>query len=104
MAIFILTLASFFEVVTMVNLEKSKGLKILKYTILAVIFQLISVYLLSIGTLYVSLNVAYAMWTGLGIVGTFLYGRLFLHDKANYQEYLCIFLIIIGLVGLKMFA
>ena len=104
MAIFILTLASLFEVITMVNLEKSKGLKIIKYTLLAVIFQLISVYLLSIGTLYVSLNVAYAMWTGLGIVGTFIYGKLFLNDKTNYQEYLCILLIIIGLIGLKMFS
>lgn len=104
MAVFILTLASMFEVVTMVNLEKSKGLKVFKYTILAVIFQLISVYLLSIGTTYVALNIAYAMWTGLGIVGTFLYGKIFLKDQAGYQEYLCILLIICGLVGLNMFS
>ena len=48
------------------------------------------------------LGTAYAVWTGIGAVGTVLLGIFFLGDLADLPRLLCIGLILAGIVGLKL--
>ena len=46
---------------------------------------------------------AYAMWTGMGIVGTTLLGIFLFNEKLSVPQVLCVILIVVGIVGLKIF-
>src|SRR5262245_56596989 len=45
---------------------------------------------------------AYAVWTGIGAVGTFLIGVLFFKEPAEVMRFVCVGMIIAGIVGLKL--
>jgi quaternary ammonium compound-resistance protein SugE len=47
---------------------------------------------------------AYAVWTGIGAVGTFLLGILLLNEPAQVGRFVCVGLIIAGILGLKFFS
>ena len=48
------------------------------------------------------IGTAYAMWTGFGIVGTYVLGVLMFNEKISLPQVICIVLIISGIVGLKL--
>jgi quaternary ammonium compound-resistance protein SugE len=50
----------------------------------------------------IPIGTAYAVWTGLGAVGTFLIGVMFFGDSATLARFFFIGLIVIGIVGLKL--
>ena len=50
----------------------------------------------------ISMGTAYAVWTGIGAVGTFIAGILMFKDPATIMRILSVTLIVIGLVGLKL--
>lgn len=60
-----------------------------------------SIYLLSVSLRTLPIGTAYAVWTGIGAVGTALIGILFLGDSSAPLRLLCIAVIICGVVGLK---
>lgn len=47
---------------------------------------------------------AYAVWTGIGTIGTVLLGILLFQDAVNAPRLLCLGLILVGIVGLKIFS
>ncbi len=49
----------------------------------------------------IPIGTAYAVWTGIGAVGTFLIGIIFFKDPANFLRVFSAGLIILGVVGLK---
>ncbi len=51
----------------------------------------------------IPIGTAYAVWTGIGAVGTLLIGIFLFHDSANLMRLLSAFLIITGIIGLKLF-
>ncbi|WP_412850675.1 DMT family transporter [Chryseobacterium sp. PMSZPI] len=51
----------------------------------------------------IPIGTAYAVWTGIGAVGTLLVGILFFQDSASIFRLLSAFLIVVGIVGLKLF-
>ncbi|MGR3857609.1 DMT family transporter [Chryseobacterium indologenes] len=51
----------------------------------------------------ISIGTAYAVWTGIGAVGTLLVGVLFFQDSASILRLLSALLIVVGIVGLKLF-
>ena len=59
-------------------------------------------YLLLLAQRTIPMGTAYAVWTGIGAVGTFMLGILFFGDAATLARFFFIGLIIIGIVGLKM--
>lgn len=67
-----------------------------------VIFSLASAYLLSMAMKEIPMGTAYAVWTGIGIVGTFAVGALFLGDAVSPPKLIFTALILVGLVGLKL--
>ena len=68
----------------------------------AIVCMAASGTLLLIAQRTIPIGTAYAVWTGLGAVGTFLIGILFFGDSATLARFFFIGLIIIGILGLKL--
>ena len=72
----------------------------------AILFSLASMalsgYFLYLAQKSIPIGTAYVVWTGLGATGTVLIGIAFFHDPASFARLLCVFMIIAGVVGLKM--
>ncbi len=60
-----------------------------------------SIYLLSRSLTGLPLGTAYAVWTGIGAVGTVIAGIVLFGDSRSIARLLCLFLIVAGIVGLK---
>lgn len=60
-----------------------------------------SMYLLSLATRTIPVGTAYAVWVGIGAVGTAAYGMLMLGEDRSVARMACFGLIIMGIVGLK---
>ena len=50
----------------------------------------------------IPMGTAYAVWTGIGAAGTFTVGILFFSDSASVLRLMSVFLIIVGVIGLKL--
>jgi len=69
---------------------------------IAVVFMAISGLLLWLAQKHIPLGTSYAVWTGIGAVGTFLVGVVFYGDATSLGRYLGIILIIAGVASLKL--
>ncbi len=65
-------------------------------------FILGSVYLLGLALRSLPLGTAYTVWTGIGAVGTVVFGILAFGESADLRRLACIGLILAGIVGLKL--
>lgn len=102
MAWFYLLLAGLFEVVWAIELKYTQGFTKLYPTIITLVAMLISFLLLSQSLKTLPIGTAYAVWTGIGAVGTVIYGLFFLGEPATFIRLLCIGLIIVAIIGLKL--
>jgi quaternary ammonium compound-resistance protein SugE len=66
------------------------------------VFIALSMYLLSLATRSIPAGTAYAVWVGIGAVGTAVYGMVVLGEDSSVLRLLCFGLIIAGIVGLKL--
>lgn len=64
--------------------------------------MLLSFWFLQIAMRTLPLGTSYAIWTGIGAVGTAVYGMVFLHESRSMPQIVCIILIICGIVGLNL--
>ena len=100
MAWLTLVAAGLFEIGWAVGLKAANGRPlILAATIVAMV---ISVALLYLAMRDLPLGTAYAVWTGIGAVGTVLVGILAFGESADAVRLLCIGLIVAGIAGLKV--
>lgn len=97
-----LILAGLFETFWAVALKLSQGFSRPVPAALTVIGMAISFYLLSRALESIPLGMGYAIWTGIGIVGTFIISVAFLHDSMNLGQGICIVLILAGILGLRL--
>ncbi|WP_412064970.1 quaternary ammonium compound efflux SMR transporter SugE [Rhizobium sp. SYY.PMSO] len=104
MAWFLLFLAGLFEIGWAVGLKYTDGFTRPTPTVLTVISMIMSVVLLGLAVKTLPMGTAYAVWTGIGTVGTVLLGIVLLGDPANLVRVFCIGLIIAGIAGLKLTA
>lgn len=104
MAWFLLFLAGLFEIGWAVGLKYTDGFTRLVPTVLTVISMIISIVLLGLAIKTLPMGTAYAVWTGIGTVGTVLFGIWLLGDPATPVRLLCIGLIVAGIAGLKLAA
>lgn len=82
-------------------MKSSNGFTKLIPSIITVVGLIASMGLLALALRKLPLSVAYAVWTGIGIVGSTLVGILFFHEPVNVVKIICIVLIAGGIVGLK---
>ena len=69
---------------------------------IAVVCLVISGLLLWFAQKYIPIGTSYAVWTGIGTVGTFLIGIFFYGDPASLGRYLGVALIVAGIATLKL--
>jgi quaternary ammonium compound-resistance protein SugE len=98
----ILVLAGLFEIGWAVGLKSTAGFTRLWPTVFTVLSMAISFGLLGLALKSLPLGTAYAVWVGVGAVGTALVGMLVLGEAANAGRLLSLALIVAGIVGLKL--
>jgi quaternary ammonium compound-resistance protein SugE len=97
-----LLLAGFFEICFTIALKYSQGFARLVPSIITVIFIVLSFFSVSQAMKTIPIGTAYAVWAGIGAAGTVLCGILFFGDSYHIVRLISIFLIIIGIIGLKL--
>lgn len=100
----LLVVAGLFEVAWAVGLKYTDGFSKPMPTVLTVGAMLASIGLLGLAMKHLPVGTAYAVWTGIGTVGTVLLGIVLLGDSASPVRLGCIALIILGIAGLKLTA
>ena len=100
----ILGIAGLFECFWATFMKLSEGFTHVGYTILTVIGMIASMALLAHATKTLPLGTAYAIWTGIGAVGSVVVGILLFKEPATAARIFFAALIIVGLVGLKITA
>jgi|UniRef100_UPI00404AA880 quaternary ammonium compound-resistance protein SugE len=100
----ILLVAAGFEIVWALGLKSTHGFTRLWPSIGVIAAMVISMWLLSLATRELPIGTAYAVWTGIGAVGTAIAGVLYFNESASALRLLCIVLIIAGVAGLKFLA
>ncbi|MDX7759218.1 quaternary ammonium compound efflux SMR transporter SugE [Aeromonas hydrophila] len=97
----LLLLAGLFEVAWAIGLKYTDGFSRPLPALLTLIAMGVSVLLLAMAVKQLPLGTAYAVWTGIGAVGTVLMGIWLFNEPATLARVLCLLLIIGGILGLK---
>ncbi|MEU1285749.1 SMR family transporter [Kitasatospora sp. NPDC005856] len=102
MAWLVLLLSGFLETVWAVALESSKGFTRLVPSLVFGIALLFSMGGLAYAMRTIPIGTGYAVWVGIGAVGTAVYGMAVLGDPVTMARIGCLLLIVSGVVGLKV--
>lgn len=98
----ILFLAGLFEIAWAVGLKYTEGFTRLVPTSLTIIAMAISVGLLGMAMKSLPLGTAYAIWTGIGAVGTVIAGIILFGESVSLFRLGSVLLIFAGIIGLKL--
>ena len=98
----VLLAAGLFEVGWAVGLKYTHGFTRLYPSLLTVVAMVVSVWLLAVAVRSLPVGTAYAVWTGVGTVGTTIVGMWLFGEPASAARLACIGLIVAGILGLKL--
>lgn len=98
----ILLLAGFFEIAWAIGLKYTEGFTRVTPTVLTLALLAVSVYLLSIALRTLPVGTGYAVWTGIGVVGTTVLGIILFDEPRGLLRIASIALILVGLVGVRL--
>lgn len=101
MAWFILIIAGMFETVWAIALKYSEGFTRLWPSLLTAGAMALSVYLLAVALKSLPLGTAYTVWTGIGAVGTVIYGIIVFSESKDFLKILFVLMIVGGIIGLR---
>ena len=101
---FILFIAGIFETAWAIGMKYSNGFTKLWPSVFTVICILISMGLLSLSLKWLPVGTAYAVWTGIGAIGTAILGIILFGESKEFIRLFFIFLIVVGLIGLKVYS
>ena len=102
MAWFYLLIAGLFEILWALGLKYSNGFTNLTVSVFTVIGMILSFYFLSLALKNIPLGTAYAVWTGIGTLGTVIFGIILFKEPITALRLACILLIFVGITGLKL--
>lgn len=97
-----LTIAGFFEISWAIGLKYSYGFTKITPSILTILGMIASFYFLSLALKQLPLGTAYAIWTGIGTIGTVILGIILFKEPVSFIRITCILLIVSGIIGLKI--
>jgi len=97
-----LTVAGLFEIGWAIGLKYSYGFSRPVASLLTVAAMVMSVWLLSLAMKSIPVGTAYAVWTGIGAVGVAILGMVLFGESREVARLVCLFLIIVGILGLKL--
>lgn len=102
MAWFLLFIAGLLEIVWAFAMKQSEGFTRLWPSVITLGAMVVSFTLLSWSMRTLPLGTAYTVWTGIGAVGAFIVGIVYLGEAANVMRILAAVLIVAGLVLMKL--
>ena len=98
----VLVLAGLFEIAWAVGLKYTDGFTRLWPSVATAIALVLSMTLLGLAVRTLPLGTAYAVWTGIGAIGTVVLGVLLFDEPASFARIFCVGLILAGIIGLKL--
>jgi len=96
-----LFIAGLFEAAWAIGLKYTEGFTRLYPSIFTLACMFLSFYFLSQALKTLPIGTGYAVWTGIGIIGTTILGALLFNESLDLARILCIFLIFSGIIGLR---
>jgi quaternary ammonium compound-resistance protein SugE len=103
MAWAVLVVSGFLETVWAIALDRSSGFSRLAPSLVFVVALVLSMVGLGYALRTIPIGTGYAVWVGIGAVGTAVVGMVALGESANLVRILCLLMIVAGVVGLKVF-
>lgn len=104
MAWIVLVVSGVLETVWATALSASRGFSRLVPSIVFVVAILASMVGLAIALREIPVGTGYAVWVGIGAVGTAIYGMIVLGEATTTARIVCLLLIVAGVVGLRVFS
>ncbi|WP_199440233.1 DMT family transporter [Umezawaea beigongshangensis] len=98
----VLLLAGAFEVGYALAVGGSQGFTVLSWSLVAVVFFLLTLFALSLALRTIDVGIGYAVWAGIGAVGAALLGPVFFGETLTPAKALWLTVIIAGVVWLKL--
>lgn len=98
----LLVLAGLLEIVWAIGLKYTDGFTRLWPSVVTVLAMAISLALLGVAMKTLPVSTAYAVWMGIGVVGTAILGIFVLGEPATFGRLFSIALILAGVIGLKL--
>lgn len=102
MAWVVLFVAGLFEIGWALGLKYTDGFTRLWPTVFTISSMVISMGLLGYAVKSLPIGTAYAIWTGIGAVGTVILGIVLFKEPATVARLVCVGLIVSGILGLKL--
>jgi quaternary ammonium compound-resistance protein SugE len=102
MAWTLLIIAGMLEIGWAIGMKYTEGFTRLWPSVRTIAAMVLSVYLLAVAVKTLPIGTSYAVWTGIGAVGTAILGIILLSEPATITRLACIGLIVAGIVGLKL--
>ena len=96
--------AAVFEIGWAIGLKYSQGFTKLWPSVFTVVAMVLSLTLLALAVRTIPVGTGYAIWTGIGAVGTAALGILLFSEPLTPWRVICLLLIVAGVVGLKVTA
>lgn len=98
----LLLIAGLLEVVWAIGLKYTEGFSRFTPSVITIAAMILSVWLLALALKGIPVGTGYAVWTGIGAVGTAILGIVLFNETATIARLLCIGLIVAGIFGLKL--
>lgn len=98
----LLLVAGLLEVVWAIGLKYTEGFSRLLPSVVTISAMIASVWLLALALKGIPVGTGYAVWTGIGAVGTAILGIVLFGEAATAARLACIGLIVAGIFGLKL--
>ena len=98
----VLLLAGAFEVGYALAVGGSQGFTVLSWSLVAVVFFLLTLSALSLALRTIDVGIGYAVWAGIGSVGAALLGPVFFEETLTLVKAFWLTVIIVGVVWLKL--
>lgn len=104
MAWLYLFIAGLLEIAWAIGLKYSDGFTKLTPSIFTLISMIASMGLLALAVKTLPVGTAYAVWTGIGAIGTAMLGIILFDESKELVRLIFIFLIVVGIAGLKIYS
>lgn len=100
MSWFFLIIASLFEVAWVYALKRVTGVYDFSTIFITISLLLLSIFFLTLAIRTIPISVAYALWTGIGIIGALTIGVTIYNEPINLTRIICVGLILVGIIGI----
>jgi quaternary ammonium compound-resistance protein SugE len=100
----VLLVAAMFEVGWAIGLKYTHGFTRFWPSLATVLMMAVSLYLLALAARVLPIGTAYAVWTGIGAVGTAALGTILFNEPATVGRIACMLMVVGGIAGLKVFS